>query len=98
MRGDPADLGDHDRVVIEGELLVQDDDVRLELLDLKQDVRHRRRFADDEDSPFLEEEAREPALEWSTVSDDRGASRRPCCHLRLRTLWGDSLYSASEPA
>ena len=79
-RGDTADLGDHGWVVIEGELLVQNDEVGLELLDLQQDVRHRCRFPDDEESSLLEEEAREPALERPAVSDDRGASRCPSCH------------------
>ena len=46
-----------------------------QLLDLEEDVRHRRRFSHDEEPPLLEQETREPALEWPTVSDDRRSSR-----------------------
>jgi hypothetical protein len=55
----------------------------LQLLDLKQDVRHRRRFPHDEESALLEQEAGEPTFQRPAVGDDRGASRHPSSHAPL---------------
>ena len=50
---------------------MQDDDVRLQLLDLEQDIRHRCGFPHHEESALLEEEPSQTALERPAVSDDR---------------------------
>ena len=65
---------------------MQDDDIRLQLLDPEQDIRHRRCLSNDEQSPLLEEEACEPTLKWATVGDHRGASRRPFAIVGSRIL------------
>jgi hypothetical protein len=48
-----ADLGDHRGIVIEGHFSCRTRRSGLQLLDLKQDVGHRRRFPQDEESAFL---------------------------------------------
>jgi hypothetical protein len=48
---------------------------------LEEDVRHRRRFPDDEQAALLEKEASESALERPTISDDRGTPRRSSHHV-----------------
>jgi hypothetical protein len=56
--------------VIQGKLLVEDEEVRSQLLDLQEYVGHRGRLADDEQAPLLEEEPGEPTLQRSSIGHD----------------------------
>ena len=71
-------------VVVEREFLVQHQEVRLELLNLEQHVRHRGGLTDDEQPALLEEEAGETTLERPAVCNERRARRRDLRHVCLR--------------
>jgi hypothetical protein len=70
-RRHPADLRDDRRMVVEGKLLVDDDDVGLPALNLQEQVRHGARLREDGDPVVLEQEAKEAALEGAAIRHDR---------------------------
>jgi hypothetical protein len=68
--GYSSDLCGDRWIVIQGKLLVEDEEVRSQLLDLQEDVGHRGSLTDHEEAALLEQEPGEPAFQRSSIGDD----------------------------